>query len=224
MPRSFFVSIACACLCALSHSGRAETPGGAEWPVVFQEDFSSPTSVDRWEFADPSAWKVGGEGAGRFLSSFKDSAYKPPVRSPENIAWIQELEVGSFVLDATARSTQSEYGHRDVCVLFGRRDSSHFYYVHLATKADEHAHSIFLVNGEPRVSIAQDRTDGVAWSEGWHHIRVVRNVHAGDIVVFFDNMDTPILRAVDTHFATGRVGFGSFDDTVDLREITLRSE
>ncbi|NUN96945.1 MAG: hypothetical protein HUU16_12295, partial [Candidatus Omnitrophica bacterium] len=56
------------------------------------------------------------------------------------------------------------------------------------------------------------------------HIRVVRNVQAGDIVVFFDNMDTPIMRAVDTHFAKGRVGFGSFDDTVDLREIVIRGE
>ncbi|MCG3197237.1 MAG: hypothetical protein GHCLOJNM_01722 [bacterium] len=224
MPRLFFISIAFVCLCALCGSGRAEAPDGVEWPVVFKEDFSAPTSVERWEFADPSAWRLASGEGFPFLSTFKDSAHKPPVRSPENIAWIKDLEVGSFVLDATARSTEREYGHRDVCVLFGRQDPAHFYYVHLATKADEHAHSIFLVNGEPRVSIAQARTDGVAWNESWHHIRVVRNVQAGDIVVFFDNMDTPIMRAVDTHFAKGRVGFGSFDDTVDLREIVIRGE
>lgn len=224
MPRWHLILIACAGLCAHSGLGGAEAPGGQDWPVVYQEDFSTSAAVERWEFADPSAWKLASGNGFQFLSTFKDSAHKPPVRSPENIAWIKDLEVGSFVLDATARSTEREYGHRDVCVLFGRQDPTHFYYVHLATKADEHAHSIFLVNGEPRVSIVQDRTDGVAWSEGWHHIRIVRNLVAGDIVVFFDNMDTPIMRTVDTHFAKGRVGFGSFDDTVDLREIVIRGE
>ena len=63
------------------------------------------------------------------------------------------------------RSTQEVYGHQDLCLFFGYQDASHFYYVHLGREADAHANSIFLVNGEPRVSIAQKRTDGTNWSK-----------------------------------------------------------
>ena len=63
-----------------------------------------------------------------------------------------------FVLDVKVRSTTRDYGHRDLCLFFGHQDPSHFYYVHLGKQADEHANSIFIVNGKPRVSIAESRT------------------------------------------------------------------
>lgn len=195
----------------------------ATWPVVYEESFDSD-NADRWEFADPKVWKVAEKEGVRFLSTTADSDYKPAVRSPQNIAWIKDLALSDFILDATVRSTQAEYGHRDVCFLFGKQDASHFYYVHLATKADDHANSVFLVNGEPRVSIAQERTDGTKWTEDWHHVRIIRNSKAGDIVVFFDDMKTPIMRTVDTTFGKGSFGFGAFDDTADLKEIVIRGQ
>jgi hypothetical protein len=196
---------------------------GEETKILFEQSFSSG-DLSAWEFADESAWKVDSDSTGKFLSSFKDSDYNPPVRSPQNIAWLRDLQVSSFVLDATVRSTQEEYGHRDVCFLFNREDASHFYYVHLATKADEHANSIFLVNGEPRVSIARERTDGTQWTQGWHHVRIVRDAGTGEIQVFFEDMETPVMETVDKTFAGGAIGFGSFDDTADLLEIVIREK
>jgi hypothetical protein len=193
------------------------------WPVVFEDDFSSG-KIDRWDFADPKVWKIENREGKHFLSMTADSDYKPAVRSPQNIAWLKDLAVSDFVLDATVRSTEAEYGHRDVCLLFSGQDASHFYYVHLATKADEHANSIFLVNGDPRVSIAAQRTDGTHWDEAWHHLRVIRNTQAGDIVVFFDDMKTPVMVAVDLHFKKGRIGIGSFDDTADFAKIVIRGQ
>lgn len=191
---------------------------GIPWPKVFEEDFSSG-KTDRFEFMDPTAWKIVSDQKPAFLSMTRDSNYKPPVRSPENIAWIKDFAVADLVLDATVRSTQAEYGHRDICLLFGGQDDSHFYYVHLATKADEHANSIFLVNGEPRVSIASERNQGVHWDEGWHHVRVIRNSTSGEITVYFDDMTQPVMKANDKHFGKGKVGFGSFDDTADFARI-----
>lgn len=197
-------------------------PSQDGWEVVYRTDFSGG-EAEGWEFADSAAWEVRTSPEGAFLSSFKDSIYKPEVRSPENIAWIPDLSVGSFILDATVRSTQPEYGHRDVCFLFNRVDASHFYYVHIATKADAHANSVFVVNGEPRVSICEDRTDGTAWSEGWHHVRIVRDADSGGIAVYFDDMETPIMKTTDTTFTRGSIGFGAFDDTADLLEMTVRA-
>jgi hypothetical protein len=119
------------------------------------------------------------------------------------------------------RSTQEVYGHQDLCLFFGYQDPSHFYYVHLGREADDHANSIFLVNGKPRVSIATQRTDGTDWSKDWHHVRVKRDIRLGTIKVYFDDMKKPIMITKDKTFVFGQIGIGSFDDTGDFDQIRL---
>jgi len=119
------------------------------------------------------------------------------------------------------KQTGKEYGHRDMCIFFGYQDPAHFYYVHIATKADAHANSIFIVNGQPRVSIATDRTDGTDWGTGYHDVRIVRNCTTGAIEVYYDDMDKPIMRAQDKTFKTGRLGIGSFDDTGNTDDVLV---
>ena len=191
-------------------------------PIVATEDFSQ--SADNWEPKDPSAWKVVKQGSESFYSMFKDSSYKPEVRSPVNFALLKDISVSDFVLDVDMRSTQEVYGHQDLCLFFGYQDASHFYYVHLGREADAHANSIFLVNGEPRVCIAQTRTDGTNWSKKWHHVRIKRDIEKGTIEVFFDDMKKPVMTTTDKHFVHGRVGIGSFDDTGDFDNFQLRGQ
>ena len=191
-------------------------------PVVTTENFNK--GVANWEPKDPSAWKVVKQGDNSFYSMFKDSSYKPEVRSPVNFALLKEVTVSDFVLDVDMRSTQEVYGHQDLCLFFGYQDPSHFYYVHLGREADAHANSIFLVNGEPRVSIAQKRTDGTAWTKDWHHVRIKRDTSKGTIEVYFDDMKKPVMTTVDKHFLHGRIGIGSFDDTGDFDNLSLRGK
>lgn len=191
-------------------------------PVVTTENFNKGAA--NWEPKDPSAWKVVKQGDNSFYSMFKDSSYKPEVRSPVNFALLKEVTVSDFVLDVDMRSTQEVYGHQDLCLFFGYQDPSHFYYVHLGREADAHANSIFLVNGEPRVSIAQKRTDGTAWTKDWHHVRIKRDTSQGTIEVYFDDMKKPVMTTVDKHFLHGRIGIGSFDDTGDFDNLSLRGK
>jgi len=135
------------------------------------------------------------------------------VRSPFNIARVKDLKVSDFVVQARMEQTGKEYGHRDMVVVFGYQDPSHFYYVHIATKSDEVANSILIVNGQPRVSIVKERTEGTDWSTGFHDVRVVRDSAGGSIQGYFDNMDKSIMTAQDKTFLSGGIGFGSFDDT-----------
>lgn len=189
-------------------------------PLLLQEDFSQ--GAQRWAPTDPEAWKVISEGSRPLYSLFQQSRYEPPVRSPRNLSLLQDLWVSDFVLEARVRSTSREYGHRDLCFFFGHQDPSHFYYVHLASQADPHAHSIFLVNGAPRVSIASRRTEGVRWIDHhFHTVRIERRLQEGSIRVFFDDLSEPVMEAVDSTFGPGRVGIGSFDDTGDFQEIRL---
>lgn len=180
-------------------------------PLVFQDDFDGGTA--RWEMTDAQAWKIEDEGGNPVLAAVAASKYEPEVRSPKMIAWVTDLNVSDFVLEVRGKQTGREYGHRDLCFFFGKQDASHFYYVHLATKADEHANSIFLVNGAPRVSIAKERTSGTDWgSEAWHTIRIRRTCADGRIEVFFDDMTKPVMVAEDKTFTSGTIGLGSFDD------------
>lgn len=214
--------IAVSCWLGLTAGLRAEAPPAEllGYKLLFSDRFESDTS-DSYEFSDPQAWKwqpLEGRGV---LSQFQASKVQTPVRSPFNRALVRNLVVGDFVLDVKLQSTIKDYDHRDLCLFFGFQDPAHLYYVHLGKKADDHANQIFIVNGEPRRKISLQSTPGTPWTDGWHHARVVRRVASGTIEVFFDDLETPVMRAQDTTFAWGQVGLGSFDDTGNFDELTV---
>ena len=197
-------------------------PAG-DMALLYEDGFESATA-SRWEPSDASAWRVKSIGGNNVYSLFKDCSYEPPVRAPQNFALLKDLEVKSFVLEVKVQSTEPEYGHRDVCLFFGYNDPSHLYYVHFATKADDHANSIFVVDGKPRVSIASQRTSGTHWDEQWHTVRVERDVVTGMIKTYFDDMTTPVMLAMDKTFLRGRIGIGSFDDTANFDDLRVWGE
>ena len=199
------------------------TVGGKKMPLVFKADFEDG-KLDAWQATDPNAWQIEEGHDGKVLALSKQSKYQPKVRSPLNINLIKDVVVGSFVLELNMLSTTKDYGHRDMCLFFGHQDPSHFYYVHIANKADAHANSIFIVNGKPRVSIAKTRTEGTKWDDRWHTVRLVRSVETGTIEVFFDDKPEPIMTAVDDTFKSGRIGVGSFDDTGQFDDIRLHGQ
>jgi hypothetical protein len=207
-----------------SRSASAEQkPVGAPLPLIFEDDFER-AEPSGWEFTDRSAWRVPqfDKAHGRVLELERQSHYEPKVRSPFNIALIHDLQVSDFVLDVNVRSTTRDYGHRDLCLILGHQDPSHFYYVHLGKQADAAANSIFIVNDKPRVSIAEKRTAGTNWTDGWHHVRIERNVTDGLIAVYFDDMKSPVMTAHDRTFTHGRLGLGSFDDTGMFDAVQVR--
>jgi len=179
-------------------------------PLVYSEDFED--GGEGWVFTDDAAWEVRLEDNNHALALHKSSQYQPPVRSPHSIARIEGLKVSDFILEARMKQIGKEYGHRDLCIFFGYQDPSHFYYCHIATKADPHAHSVFIVDAKPRLSIAKERTPGADWGTGYHKVRMVRSTETGKIQVFFDDMEKPIMVAEDKTFLEGGIGFGSFDD------------
>ncbi|MFP4055970.1 MAG: hypothetical protein ACLF0G_03785 [Candidatus Brocadiia bacterium] len=205
---------------------------GGEMPVVYQEDFEKGEPLAKWQPVDPKAWTVAEQDGNHVLAMHKNSKYRPPVRSPRNYGLIRDVVVGDFVLDLRMQSRTKDYGHRDLCLFFGHQDPSHFYYVHMALRADAHAHSVFIVDGKPRKTLIPEigkdiggevyRTKGIDWGDGWHRVRLVREVRSGLIEVYFDDMDQPIMRARDKTFAWGRVGVGSFDDVGNYDDIVLR--
>jgi hypothetical protein len=194
------------------------TAGGA-LPVVFSDDFEHGS--DRWEPTDAKAWKMVDSRDGHAYSLFQQSKYKPTHRSPFNYSLAKDSSVGDFVLEADVLSTKPDYNHRDMCLVFGYQDPSHFYYVHLGKKTDDHANQIFIVNEAPRTKISTKTTPGTDWDDRWHHVKIVRRTGDGTIEIYYDDMQHPVMEAKDKTFGAGRIGVGSFDDIGDWDNVKL---
>ncbi len=180
--------------------------------ISFSEDFENGAS--NWEPTDAKSWEIREEGDGHAYHQFnKRSKYKPPHRSPYNIALLKGHSFGDFELNVKVRSTHKDYNHRDCCLFFGYQNPGQFYYVHLGKRADPHANQIFIVNKSDRTKISETTTEGTNWDDAWHNVKIVRKVKDGLIEIYFDDMKKPVMTAHDTNFKWGRVGLGSFDDT-----------
>lgn len=213
-----------ACFVPFSLFSQASLPDN--FKLVYQQDFEAVQAIDQLEMTDRSAWKLGVGPNGNTLALVGKSGYTAAVRSPSNIAMIKGVRVKDFVLEIDLNQTGKEYGHRDLCIFFGFQNATNFYYVHLASQADDHANNIFLVNDEPRVKIASKTTSGTNWGEtaDWHKVRIERTGSAGIIRVYFDDMHTPVMEAKDTHFMDGLIGIGSFDDVGQFDNIRIWAE
>lgn len=194
-----------------------------ELPIVFQTDFESG-GLKGWALTDPEAFRIGEGDSGKCLELFRPAKYAPKVRSPFGLAILDSPVVGDFQLDVRVRSTVKDYGHRDMCIAFGYVDPERFYYVHLGKKADPHSNSIFVVDAAPRVAVAHKTSTGTDWTDGWHRVRVVRELDSGDIRVYFDDMENPVMTANDKRFPRGKIALGSFDDTGMFDDLVLRGQ
>ncbi|MEO8426950.1 MAG: hypothetical protein ABI651_07560 [Verrucomicrobiota bacterium] len=198
----------------------SQPPAG--YKLLYEEDFEKSALLEHFVTTDPQAWRITKKDGKSALELAAQSNYQPAVRSPLNIALIADKVFGDFVLEAALLQTSKEYGHRDMCLFFGFQNPTNFYYVHIASAADEHAHNIFVVKNAPRTKIARQTTKGVDWGQDvWHQVRLERNVADGSIKVYFDDMTAPIMVAEDKTFGSGCIGFGSFDDTGMVRNIKV---
>ncbi len=213
------VGVFACCFCTIVYAQQIP----ADYRLLYEEDFQDKKSLENFEATDKRAWRIGEGKDGKALELFGKSDYDPRVRSPHNIAFIKGKKFGDFILEAELQQTGKDYDHRDLCLFFGIKDPSNFYYIHLASKADPNAHNIFLVNDAPRTNIATTTTDGVNWgtNEEWHKVRLERNIETGMIKLFFDDMMTPVMETENKHFDYGYIGFGSFDDSGKFDNIKI---
>jgi hypothetical protein len=195
----------------------------AGYKLVCDESMDRPKVLEGFSFTQEDKWLLSDGKVGKAVEFTGISDYQPPFRSPHTIGLLNGLKVGSFVLEADLLQTGKEYGHRDMCVVFGFQDSSRFYYSHIASKMDDNAHQIMIVNGAPRKKISTFTTDGIEWGQNeWHKVRIERNMDTGSIKVFLDGK--LIQESNDKTFGAGYIGFGSFDDSGKIDNVKVWSD
>ncbi|WP_418275340.1 PQQ-dependent sugar dehydrogenase [Isoptericola jiangsuensis] len=207
---------------------------GAEEPVEPEAPSCTPDgqettdvmSADDWAPRTPAKWAFPGD---EVVLTEPGTNPNDGIRRPFEYAVLAEgPELGSFELTGQVRlDAPASVNNRDVIVVFGWQSDTEYYYAHLSQDNTIYAHNgIFKVDDVDRERI-DDQWDGAVGAppavtdEEWHDVRVVRCVDSGDIAVYVDGLDTPLLTANDTTFDEGRVGFGSFDNTGRLRDLTV---
>src|SRR6266536_2713949 len=145
-------------------------------PLLFHEDFKSPDdALKKFTFTDKDAWRIVKDdvngGKQNVLSLFKQSNYKPPVRSPLNIAWINDLKISRFVLEAKCRITTELIPHRDLCFFLAGVDASHMIYCHASQQEDKIHNQIHLVDGKDREPITVKHAKGTPWDDKYHTVK-----------------------------------------------------
>lgn len=183
-------------------------------------------SADDWAPRTPAKWEFPGD---EVVLTEAGTNPNDGIRRPFEYAVLQEgPELGSFDLEAQVRlDERASVNNRDVIIVFGWQSDTEYYYAHLSQDNTIYPHNgIFKVDNADRERI-DDQWDGTIGAppavtdEEWHDVRVVRCADTGDIAVYVDGLDAPLMTANDDTFAEGRVGFGSFDNFGRLRDLTV---
>ncbi|HEX2874076.1 MAG TPA: hypothetical protein VHP33_22630, partial [Polyangiaceae bacterium] len=203
-------------------SAAVQPPDGvpAGYKLVYAQTFAEPASLADLVFANPTQWKHDPAG---FVAS-TGASYAPPFRSPFSVAIVKSIKVTSFVMDAEMLQTSPDGdAHRDMVFIWNFSSPSKFYYSHISTAHDGVAHNILIVNEADRKAISTTFSAGYDWGRNvWKKLRVVRDVESGAMSVF--DLDAPtqaILTANDKTFTDGYVGFGSFDNSGQVRNVKV---
>jgi hypothetical protein len=141
------------------------------------------------------------------------------VRRPFEYAVVTK---GSELTDVSVRAEvrldeSVAVSNRDVIVIWNYQGPKRFYYAHFSQDNTIYPHNgIFVVDNADRRRIDDQWTGTVGAPPAvtdaeWHDVRVDHSA-TGEITVYVDGADEPLMTATDTTFSGGRVGFGSFDN------------
>lgn len=195
-------------------------------PILARFDFEDGTAKG-WQPKNLDHWRVVKHG-GSLVYELAAPGEQGKVRAPTSWSVIAGCDVTSFVFTGRLKCyAEASNPHRDLCIFFLYQDPTHFYYVHFSASSDEAHNIIGLVNGSDRVKVNHEPAGKSVFrllDSNWHTFKVTCDDSSGKIQAFLDDMENPILTAVDTTFHHGLVGVGSFDDTGCFDDLILRGE
>lgn len=175
-----------------------------------------------WTQSPTGKWEIQNDG-GNFVAALTEAGVQPGgVRRPTAYLLLPSIEWTDTTINLRARTSEPEsVVNRDVVVIFGYVDPTHFYYAHLSSNSDDRFHPIIMkVMGDARETIDLQDAPVAPLTDTWHDIRLDHQAD-GAIRIYVDDMTTPVMTAQDTTFPVGAVGVGSFDDRALFDDIRI---
>jgi hypothetical protein len=136
---------------------------------------------------------------------------------------LQSVVMTDCTIEATLQAGPSKHEGQEICVIFGYQDGYNYYYVHLGNMAAGHVNHLYRVqNGEPQPVPVKFSINTTWQPQSEHRLRVERSVRSGYIRVYFDDLTTPVLEAIDTSFTQGQAGLGTFGSDLQLSNVQVK--
>jgi hypothetical protein len=180
---------------------------------------TGPNAISAWDLDGNGSWQI----SDGLLELTKAGVPGGPIRRPAALAILKSEPFRRVSLELDVRSLAPvNVPRRDVDLVLGYESRTSFYYVHLSAVTDDVHNGIFIVSNSDRRRIDSGKGVPHMKDQAWHRVKATRDGATGLIEVFFDNSSTPILSAVDSTIAAGRVGVGSFDDVAEFRNIKVQ--
>jgi hypothetical protein len=203
----------------LAAAGPLAAAEAGRWSVDFERG-----GLDGWYLTIPGDWKIVDGHGNHVLRLDKAGPVGANPRRPVKLALWKAGCVGSFDLEVRLKRDPIVQTEGDVLVIFGFQDKLHFYYAHLSSDDGNVAvhNGLFRVNGGDRQRIAGTGARPALPDEGWHRVRVSRNVQSGEIKLFLDDDTEPRFQVNDRTHGYGLVGVGSFDNTGEFDDLRLK--
>lgn len=193
------------------------------YPLIAHETFARG-SAD-WQPLFSSQWRVVEEN-GENIYELVKAGQEGKIRKPRSISLLTPYTVGSFELQVTAKCyTKPSNPCRDICLFFGYQNAAQFYYTHFSGASDQNHNAIHIVNNADRTKINIEppgKSKALLKEIKWYTLKVKRDLSTGTITAFVDG--EKVLSAIDSTFASGKIGIGSFDDIGAFAEIKLWGE
>lgn len=187
------------------------------------DDFS--LGMGLWEPLLANHWQIRSEADNPRLVLVKPGVQRPPLRRPTQFVLLKGEPWWDVTVDASIKTLRPDsVTGRDVCVLFGYRDDTHFYYAHLCSDSNGGTHNVIVkVDGNKRKAILREKKPAPRLTSAWHHARVTHTTD-GEIKVYLDDMETPMMTAHDEDYPVGRVGLGAFDDPAMFDDVCVSGQ
>lgn len=191
--------------------------------IQFQENFSKSAAINQFEFSNPTDWGIAHSGKSYFLQysgNIKDTLQEV---HQQNIALLAGYMFSDFILEADVKvSAKMNSPEAKMYFYLGLKDTAHYYGVQIGENIDTSAQQIFVINNGIRRTLSTNENKNVEWNDGkWHKIKVIRDILAKTIKVYFDNMSVPVIEATDRTLIMGYVGFGASGAPLSIDNIKI---
>ncbi len=180
--------------------------------LQYSQDFTDEISLADFRFSNPGSWKIGKQKNNSFIEFSENSSYFTSCRCPNIVALLAKQMYSDFILEADIMQTGENNELSNTCIIFGLKDSSHYYYIYLTSKADENSSNVFLVNDTTLKQTVIKTGEGINLDKNkWYRVKVVRDILEKTLTVYINDMLNPVMVAKDRTLIMGYIGFGSID-------------
>ncbi len=173
----------------------------------------------KWTVEQSADWSVE-NGALRLLNKAEPPAGKP--RRPTKFALIESKPYYKVTVEAEVKRNG-----KSVILVYGWQDNDHYNYAHIssdeASKVRVH-NGMFHVFGGDRARMSTFDGPASLPTQDWTPVKLVFDGETGLCYVEVNGKRNPSLEAVDVDLRWGRIGFGSFNETGDIRGLKISGE